>query len=140
MVEGLKSKVEKEFGEVKWEEALREENLSVNLPDLVVCMGMKGGKELILGFSRDLILRFLSEKLKCDSALIDEKEIISEVRSLVLDITRDLRDLVIPSPVVVKGNFMELTVHKAKITAYWGTVLGGGGVFLGVVEPQESFP
>ncbi len=140
MVEGLKSKVEKEFGEVKWEEALREENLSVNLPDLVVCMGMKGGKELILGFSRDLILRFLSEKLKCDSALIDEKEIISEVRSLVLDITRDLRDLVIPSPVVVRGNFMELTVHKAKITAYWGTVLGGGGVFLGVVEPQESFP
>ncbi len=139
MVEKLKSKIEEAFGEIKWEDVLCEEDLSFNLPDIVVCMGVKGGKELILGFSRDLISHFLSEKLKCDSALIDEKEIISEVRSLVLDITRDLRDLVIPSPVVVRGNFMELMVHKAKVTAYWGTVLRGGGVFLGVVEPQENF-
>ncbi|MCD6362568.1 MAG: hypothetical protein J7M13_00985 [Synergistetes bacterium] len=138
MVEELKSKLEEAFGKVRWENVSSVEGLALNLPDLVVCMGIKGGKELILGFSRDLISRILSKKLECDPALVGEREIVSEVKNLALNITRDLRDIVVPPPVVLKGTFMELMVHKAKITACSGAVSDRGGLFLGIVEPQES--
>lgn len=138
MLEVVKERLEEMFEGIMWESLKRiREDFSCNLPEIVVCMGVKDRREIILAFSKGLIAKKVAKKLNCDESLVSERELMNEVKSVSLDVIRGLERDVIPYPTVLKGNFMELMVHKAILDAYCGKTRDGI-LFVGVVEPLEE--
>lgn len=138
MIDIIKEEIDKRFSGVSWEKIESScESCGCNLPEIVVFMGLRDGKELILAFSKHLVKRLAAMELNCDEALISETEIIGKAKRFSLEITKPIFGYLIPYPAILKGNFMELMVHKASLHAYYGS-LGKEHVFLGVVEPLEE--
>lgn len=138
MIDIIKEEIDKYFSGILWEKIESSyENYGCNLPEIVVFMGLKDGKELILAFSKRLIKRLAAIELNCDEALISEIEIVSKAKKFSLEITKPIFKHLIPYPAILKGNFMELMIHKALLHAYYGS-LDRDHVFLGIVEPLED--
>ncbi|MCX8127567.1 MAG: hypothetical protein N3C62_02320 [Synergistetes bacterium] len=138
MIEIIKGEIDRKFGGILWEKVeSTHEDYSCNLPEVVVFMGLKGGKELIIAFSKGLLKRLVAMGLNCDEALVSEIEIVNKAKSLSLEITKPIFEDLVPYPAILKGNFMELMVHKAVLHAYYGS-FDREHIFLGVVEPIEG--
>lgn len=138
MIELVKEEVSKLFPGITWESmGSHGEDYGCNLPEVMVFMGLKDCKGLIIAFSKELLKSVVASELGCDEALISESEMVEKAKELSLNLVRSLYDRTIPYPVVVKGNFMELMIHKASFSAYCGS-LGRNHIFIGVVEPIEE--
>ncbi|MBC7337600.1 MAG: hypothetical protein H5U01_15215 [Clostridia bacterium] len=100
----------------------------------MVFMGLKKGDGLIIAFSKELLKRMVASELNCDESLISEIELVNKARKLSLDLTKPISEQVVPYPAILRGNFMELMVHKATLHAYYGS-LGREHIFIGMVQP-----
>ncbi|KUK14262.1 MAG: hypothetical protein H5T91_00630 [Synergistetes bacterium] len=135
MLEKLKEEVGKLLDGVLWERVESSgESYGCNLPEIVVFMGLKKGDGLIIAFSKELLKRMVASELNCDESLISEIELVNKARKLSLDLTKPISEQVVPYPAILRGNFMELMVHKATLHAYYGS-LGREHIFIGMVQP-----
>ncbi|GEM_PF-2127862 len=140
MIELLKEELSKVFGDISWEKVKEVKgDFSCQIPEIVICMGVRGRRELVIAFSKSLIVKRVSQKMGCDDALVSEKEIINEAKALAVSLVRPMENEVIPYPAVLKGSLMELTIHKAILDACCGKARDGL-VFIGIVEPMVENP